>query len=204
MSTENKDDVVNQNDQAEPSSQSATDGRKKLEIANKRLVKKLLWLVIGAIAFAFALVPFYNLMCAVTGLNGKTDNTASTLAKAKVDDTRVVTVEFVASVMSGLGWNFAPKQARITLHPGQIATVLFEAKNTTTQVLAGQAIPSVTPGEGAIYLKKIECFCFQRQTLKPGEVKEMPLRFFIDPALPKEVKVMTLSYSFFPAVEVKK
>ena len=180
------------------------ESRNKLAAANKRLGLKLLWLVAGAIAFAFALVPFYNLMCSVTGLNGKTDNTASTIAKAKVDDSRVVTVEFVGSVMSGLGWNFAPKQTSITLHPGQIATVLFEAKNTTSEVLAGQAIPSVTPGEGAIYLKKIECFCFQRQTLKPGEVKEMPLRFFIDPALPKEVKVMTLSYSFFPAVKVEK
>lgn len=176
----------------------------KLAKANKRLGLKMLWLVAGAIAFSIALVPFYNLMCTVTGLNGRTDNSASTVAKAKVDNSRLVTVEFVGSVMSGLGWNFAPKQANITLHPGQIATVLFEAKNITSEVLAGQAIPSVTPGEGAVNLKKIECFCFQRQTLNPGEVREMPLRFFIDPALPKEVKVMTLSYSFFPAVEEKK
>lgn len=180
------------------------NSRIKLAAANKRLGLKLLWLVAGAIAFAFALVPFYNLICTVTGLNGKTDNTASTMAKAQVDNSRVVTVEFVGSVMSGLGWNFSPKQTSVTLHPGQIETVLFEAKNTTTETSAGQAIPSVTPGEGAVYLKKIECFCFQRQTLKPGEVKEMPLRFFVDPELPKEVKVMTLSYSFFPAVEVKK
>lgn len=180
------------------------NSRIKLAAANKRLGLKLLWLVAGAIAFAFALVPFYNLICTVTGLNGKTDNSASTIAKAQVDNSRVVTVEFVGSVMSGLGWNFSPKQTSVTLHPGQIETVLFEAKNTTTETSAGQAIPSVTPGEGAVYLKKIECFCFQRQTLKPGEVKEMPLRFFVDPELPKEVKVMTLSYSFFPAVEVKK
>lgn len=185
-------------------SDNAAVVRIKLAAANKRLVLKLLCLVVGAIAFAFALVPFYNLVCSATGLNGKTSNTASTIAKAQVDNSRVVTVEFVGNVMTGLGWNFAPKQASITLHPGQIASVLFEAKNTTGEELAGQAIPSVTPGEGAAYLKKIECFCFQRQTLKPGEVREMPLRFFIDPDLPKEVKVMTLSYSFYPAVEVKK
>ena len=178
--------------------------RTKLAAANKRLGLKLLWLVAGAIAFAFALVPFYNLICSVTGLNGKTDNSASSIAKAKVDNSRLVTVEFVGSVMSGLGWNFSPKQSSITLHPGQIETVLFEAKNTTTETSVGQAIPSVTPGEAALYLKKIECFCFQRQTIKPGEVREMPLRFFVDPELPKEVKVLTLSYSFFPAVEVKK
>lgn len=195
---------IDENDVSKAKIDSAEAARTKLAAANKRLGLKLLWLVAGAIAFAFALVPFYNMICSVTGLNGKTSNTASTLAKAQVDNSRVVTVEFVGSVMSGLGWNFAPKQASITLHPGQIASVLFEAKNTTTETLAGQAIPSVTPGEGAVYLKKIECFCFQRQTLKAGEVREMPLRFFIDPALPKEVKVMTLSYSFFPAVEVKK
>lgn len=176
----------------------------KLKQANKKLGLKMLWLVAGAIAFSIALVPFYNLMCSITGLNGKTDNSASTIAKAKLDNTRLVTVEFVGSVMSGLGWNFYPKQSSITLHPGQIATVLFEAKNITSQELAGQAVPSVTPGEGAVNLRKIECFCFKKQTLKGGEVKEMPLRFFIDPALPQEVKVMTLSYSFFPAVEDKK
>ena len=182
----------------------STNAKAKLAKANKKLGLKMLWLVAGAIAFSVALVPFYNLMCSVTGLNGKTDNSAATVAKAKLDTSRLVTVEFVGSVMSGLGWNFAPKQASITLHPGQIATVMFEAKNTTSEVLSGQAIPSVTPGEGAVNLKKIECFCFRKQTLKPGETREMPLRFFIDPALPKEVKVMTLSYSFFPAIEEKR
>ncbi len=193
-----KDDV------SKPKAASNEDARTKLAVANKRLGLKLLWLAAGAIAFAFALVPFYNMICSATGLNGKTSNTASTLAKAKVDNSRLVTVEFVGSVMSGLGWNFAPKQASITLHPGQITSVLFEAKNTTSEILAGQAIPSVTPGEAAVFLHKIECFCFQKQTLKPGEVREMPLRFFLDPDLPKEVKVLTLSYSFFPAVEEKK
>ena len=85
------------------------------------------------------------------------------------------------------------------MRPGQVETVLFEAKNITSQVVVGQAIPSVTPGQAAAHLKKIECFCFQRQELKPGETKIMPLRFFVSNDLPEDVKEMTLSYSFFSA-----
>jgi cytochrome c oxidase assembly protein subunit 11 len=170
------------------------DSKSNKDELNKKLAIKMVWVVVGALIFAFALVPMYNVLCAVTGLNGKTDNSASTLEKAKVDNTREVKVEFVAAVMSGLGWNFYPKQASITLHPGQIQTVMFEVKNITNQVVVGQAVPSVTPGKAAAHLKKLECFCFVNQTLKPGEVKEMPLRFFVSPDLPKDVKVMTLSY----------
>jgi cytochrome c oxidase assembly protein subunit 11 len=170
--------------------------------ANSKLAYKMLLVVAGAIIFAFALVPLYSVFCSLSGLNGKTENSAYTLAKAKVDSSRLVTVQFVAAVMPGLGWNFYPKQSTITLHPGQIETVMFEAKNITSETIAGQAIPSVTPGEAAKYFKKIECFCFVRQSLKPGEVKQLPLRFFIDPALPQDVKEMSLSYSFFKAVAV--
>jgi cytochrome c oxidase assembly protein subunit 11 len=121
--------------------------------------------------------------------------------KAKVDNSRWVTVQFTTSVMPGLGWNFYPKQSSIKLHPGQIETVTFVAKNTTNEVVVGRAVPSVTPGIAAKNLKKIECFCFVSQTLQPGEEKEMPLRFFIDPELPEDVPDMTLSYAFFPAVK---
>lgn len=169
--------------------------------ANKKLGLKMLWIVIGALLFAFALVPIYDVLCTMTGLNGKTKSTASEVENTKVDNTRWVTVQFTSSVMSGLGWNFYPKQTSIRLHPGQVETVLFEAKNITSQELAGQAIPSVTPGLAASHFKKIECFCFKRQTLKPGEAKEMPLRFFVSPDLPKDVNDITLSYSFFKASE---
>lgn len=169
--------------------------------ANKKLGLRMLWIVVGALIFAFALVPIYDVLCTMTGLNGKTKSTADELAQTKVDSTRWVTVQFTSSVMSGLGWNFYPKQASVRLHPGQVETVLFEAKNITSQELAGQAIPSVTPGLAASHFKKIECFCFKRQTLKPGEVKIMPLRFFVSPDLPEDVKDITLSYSFFKASE---
>lgn len=167
--------------------------------ANKKLALKLVWIIVGALLFAFALVPLYDVICTVTGLNGKTRNQAETTTNQVVDLKREVTVQFVSSVMPGLGWNFYPKQSSIVVHPGQVNTVLFEAKNITNQEVAGQAIPSVTPGVASAHLKKIECFCFVRQTLKPGEVKALPLRFFVSAELPKEVKELTLSYSFFPA-----
>ncbi len=169
--------------------------------ANSKLAKKMIWVAAGSLLFAFALVPLYDVLCSITGLNGKTENNAATLTKAKVDESRTVTVQFTSAVMPGLGWNFYPKQASVTLHPGQIETVQFEAKNITSQVVVGQAIPSVTPGIASVYLKKIECFCFVNQSLKPGETKVMPLRFFVDPAIPKEVSEMTLSYSFFEATK---
>lgn len=160
---------------------------------------KVLYVVIGSLLFAFALVPLYDVLCSITGLNGKTDNSAATLAKAKVDASRMVTIQFVSAVMPGLGWNFYPKQTSVTLHPGQIETVIFVAKNTTSETVSGQAVPSVTPGKASTHLKKIECFCFVNQSLKSGETKEMPLRFFVSPDLPEDVKELTLSYSFFKA-----
>lgn len=172
-----------------------------VDLKNKRLGLKLLWIVGGSLLFAFALVPLYDVLCSLTGLNGKTNNTAAVLSKAKVDNSRWVTIQFTTNVMPGLGWNFHPKQPSIKLHPGQIETVIFVAKNTTNEVVAGQAVPSITPGVAAANLKKIECFCFVKQSLKPGEEKEMPLRFFVSPELPKDVSDMTLSYSFFPAVK---
>lgn len=174
-----------------------------LAAKNKKLIKKLIGILIGSLLFAFALVPLYDVLCSVTGLNGKTDSTASTLAKAKVDTSRLVTVQFIANVMPGLGWNFYPKQNSIQLHPGKIETVTFIAKNITNQKVYGRAVPSVTPGIGAANLKKIECFCFVDQALNPGEEKEMPLRFFVSPELPEDVTEMTLSYAFFPSVNEK-
>ena len=171
--------------------------QQKQALANKKLGLKMLWIVGCSLLFAFALVPLYDVLCSISGLNGKTETTASQVQNAKVDETRWVTVQFTSSVMPGLGWNFYPKQSSIKVRPGQVETVLFEAKNITSQALAGQAIPSVTPGQAAAHLKKIECFCFQRQELQAGETKLMPLRFFVSNDLPTDVKEMTLSYSFF-------
>ena len=183
-----------------PDSVPLESKKQKQDAANKKLGLKLLWIVAGALLFAFALVPLYDVLCSVTGLNGKTNDQAE-LKTTQIDKNRWVTVEFTSSVMPGLAWNFRPKQPSIKVHPGQIETVLFEAKNVTNQTVAGQAIPSVSPGKASPHLKKIECFCFQRQELKAGESRDMPLRFYVSPEIPKDVSVITLSYAFFNAVK---
>lgn len=171
--------------------------------ANRRLGLKLLWLVGASALFAVSLVPLYDVFCTVTGLNGKTENTAAqaVAAVAAVDEERWVKIEFTSSVMPGLSWNFHPQQNSIMVRPGKIETVLFEARNMTNQAVAGQAVPSVSPGSANNYLKKIECFCFVRQELQPGETRLMPLRFYVSPDLPEKVEAITLSYAFFSAVE---
>lgn len=171
--------------------------------ANRKLGYKLLWIVAGSLLFAASLVPLYDVLCKITGLNGKTDGSA-TVAEMAVDESRSVKVEFTTSVMPGLGWNFYPKQPSVIVHPGKIETVVFEAKNITNEVVTGQAVPSVSPGQASVYLKKIECFCFQNQALNPGQTKEMPLRFYVSPDLPADIKVVTLSYAFFNAVKTEK
>lgn len=192
---------VNIYDMASINEIKALTAKEQLDLKNKLLVRKILWMLLGSLLFAFALVPLYDVLCSLTGLNGKTNNSTAVLSKAKVDNTRWLNVQFTTNVMPGLGWNFYPKQASIKLHPGQIETVIFIAKNTTNEVVVGRAVPSVTPGIAAANLKKIECFCFVNQSLKPGEEKEMPLRFFVSPELPKDVSDMTLSYAFFPSVD---
>lgn len=179
----------------------AVGPKDQLRQKNSKLIKKLIFILAGSLLFAFALVPLYNVLCSLTGLNGKMDVTATAVSKVNVDSDRWVTVQFTTNVMPGLGWNFYPKQPQVRMHPGQIETVVFIAKNTTDQVVGGRAIPSVTPGVAAANLKKIECFCFVDQSLKPGEEKEMPLRFYVSPELPEDVSEMTLSYAFFPTAK---
>lgn len=176
----------------------AVDLAEQRRVANRRLGLKLLWLVAAAILFAIGMVPLYNVMCSVTGLNGKTENVAAA-SSTSVDTTRWVTVQFTGNVMSGLGWDFYPNQASLRVHPGQIETTSFTAKNMTNEAITGQAIPSISPGQASVYFKKIECFCFSQQKLNPGESKEMPLRFYVSKDLPKDVGVVTLSYAFFNA-----
>jgi len=169
-----------------------------LKRANRRLTIKLLLMVAAATGFAFALVPFYDLLCKVTGLNGKTGVAVQIAPASKVDSARWVTVEFTSTVMPGMSWEFRPAQTRMWVHPGETARISYLAKNPTNQAMTGQAVPSVSPGWAAQHFNKIECFCFQRQVLKPGEVKEMPLVFFVSPELPAGVQEISLSYTLFP------
>ncbi len=169
-----------------------------LRQANRRLIIKLLLLVAAATGFAFALVPFYDLLCKVTGLNGKTGGAVQIAQASEADTGRWVTVEFTSTVMPGMSWEFRPAQTRMRVHPGEVTRINYLARNPTNQAMTGQAVPSVSPGWTAQHFNKIECFCFQRQELKPGEVREMPLAFLISPELPAGVQEISLSYTLFP------
>ena len=165
--------------------------------ATRRLVRRLLVIAAAMFAFGFAMVPLYDVLCEITGLNGKTGGRAVAVEPMKVDETRTVTVEFVASLNQGAPWEFAPQVARMQVHPGQFYQTHFWARNLADQAMTGQAIPSVAPGPAAAHFQKIECFCFNRQLFQAREGKEMPVTFRIDPQLPADVRTVTLSYTFF-------
>jgi len=168
--------------------------------ANQRVVKRLGIAAVLMFGFGFAMVPLYDVFCDITGLNGKTGRLEQEAALSQeVDENRLVTVEFLATVNSKLPWEFKPMIRRIKVHPGEVTEVNYFARNKTDRLVAGQAIPSLAPGLAAKYFNKTECFCFSRQTLQPGESKEMPLRFVVDPQLPEEIRTVSLSYTFFPA-----
>ncbi|MFI4918082.1 MAG: cytochrome c oxidase assembly protein [Legionellales bacterium] len=166
---------------------------------HQKLLIILTVIVLGMFGFAFALVPIYNSLCKTLGINGKTNPTAIAydVTKAKIATDRLVLVEFVATNNSGVPWAFYPKIQKIKVHPGEVVKLAFYAENKTAQQMTVQAIPSVTPGLAAKYLKKTECFCFTQQTLNGHEAMNMPLLFHLDPALPKNINTVTLSYTLF-------
>ncbi|WP_298440667.1 cytochrome c oxidase assembly protein [uncultured Ferrimonas sp.] len=163
---------------------------------HKRLVSTLLLVVVGMFGFGFALVPLYDVFCEITGINGKT-NTSAVQAANVVDVQRTVTVEFVTYVRNDMPWQFEPVVERMQVHPGETTQVAFRATNLSGNDTIGQAIPSVSPGQGALYFSKIECFCFNHQPLPAGETAEMGLVFFVDPELPESIQTLTLSYTLY-------
>jgi cytochrome c oxidase assembly protein subunit 11 len=167
----------------------------------KSLVIKLLVGVVAMFGFGFALVPLYDVFCEVTGLNGKTSVTAYQAVDVKVDTSREVTVKFVATNNDKMSWEFKPQVTSIKVHPGELTTTSFYAKNPSDHRMVAQAIPSVSPGLAAGFFHKTECFCFTQQTLAAGESIEMPLRFIVDQDLPKNIHIITLAYTLFDVTE---
>ncbi|GDY27684.1 MULTISPECIES: cytochrome c oxidase assembly protein [unclassified Agarivorans] len=168
-------------------------------LGHRRLVVRLLLVVVAMFGFGYALVPLYDVFCKVTGINGKTAKTASEVSMA-TDEQRIVTVEFISYVPQGLNWKFGPKVNRVKVHPGETLQVDFSASNFTARRGTVQAVPSVSPGLAANHLKKVSCFCFEQQTLAPGEQQDMPLFFYVAPELPEDINTLTLAYTLF-AVE---
>jgi cytochrome c oxidase assembly protein subunit 11 len=164
---------------------------------NKHLFGKLIVIAVLMFGFAYALIPVYRQMCELMGINVLTqkEEFVTRDENTQVDKTRTVTVELDGNSQGP--WRFRPVQSSIEVHPGELATVVYEVVNTQAREVQAQAIPSYAPQSATPHFKKVECFCFKQQTLKAHEAKQMPVVFFIDPALPKDVKTITLSYTFF-------
>lgn len=164
---------------------------------NSRMLGKLLVIAVLMFGFGYALVPVYKKICEITGINvlALKDAKDGGVGNTQIDPSRTITVEFDAN--SHGPWRFRPTVNSVQVHPGEMTQVVYEVVNTQAHSVDAQAIPSYAPQQAAAHFKKVECFCFQQQTLGPNEAKQMPVVFFIDPALPKEIKTITLSYTFF-------
>ena len=161
---------------------------------NRTLLTKLVVIVIAMFGFGYALVPFYEKICQATGIRDIAQPDA--VKNTQVDASRDVRIELDSNVRK-LPWQFRPLAPLIDVHPGEVRQVMFEIVNTTDRPLTGQAVPSYGPLEAGQYFRKLECFCFTKQTLQPGERRQMPVVFVIDRALPADISTITLSYTFF-------
>jgi cytochrome c oxidase assembly protein subunit 11 len=176
--------------------------RRSLLLAdNRRMLGKLLVVTVLMFGFGYALVPMYRAICEALGINvlslaeQRREAAAKGNANTQVDTTRIVTVEFDANARGP--WDFKPAKASVQVHPGELATVMYEFRNKQDRTMAAQAIPSYAPKQAMAHFNKLECFCFNEYTLAPGESRQWPVVFVIDPKLPKDVSTITLSYTFF-------
>lgn len=168
---------------------------------NNQMVIRLVVIVLGMFGFGFALVPLYDVFCDLTGINGKTDNTAASYQMVEVDESRSITVEFITKTMTGMPWEFRAETFRMEVHPGELSTVGFYVRNPANSNMVAQAIPSVSPGEAALYLNKTECFCFNQQPLDSGAEAYMPMQFYVDPQLPEDINYFTVQYTLYDVTE---
>lgn len=167
-----------------------------------KTAKKLGLVAVAMFGFGYLMVPIYNILCEVTGINGKTGRITQSQVNANdVDVDRFVTVEFDTNVNPNLPWTFKAVEFKQQVRPGEIAEAVFVVENESNKIVVGQAVPSVAPEQASLFFNKTECFCFTNQELAPGEKKDMIVRYVVDSDLPEKITTMTLSYTFFKASE---
>ncbi len=166
-------------------------------------VAKLVVLTVAMFAFVFVvMVPLYNVLCDVLGINGKTNGQAYTAVEVEVDTSREIKIQFVASNNAGMPWEFGPTVKMMRVNPGAVNDTVFYAKNPLPEAMIAQAIPSISPARAAEYFHKTECFCFNQQPLEGESSAEMPLQFIVDQDLPRDIKTITLSYTIFDVTDM--
>jgi cytochrome c oxidase assembly protein subunit 11 len=175
------------------------DPRKR---ANRRLVTGLLVMTAGSFAFGWALVPLYDVFCRVAGIGSAEAKAGpSTGVQEVLDPNREITIEFLADPASVGSYEFRPKIAAMHIHPGKLYDTEFYAKNLTSAASVARAVPSISPSEAAKYFHKTQCFCFTPQNFAVGEGRDMPVRFIVDPGLPRNIDKITLAYTFFDTTQ---
>lgn len=164
-----------------------------------RLTALLVVVALLTFGFGYAMVPLYNKFCEITGIGGRTGGQAveAEVSELGVDESRWVTVHFDANIDSGLPWDVEPAETFMKVRPGELNETTYIMHNRASRLNVGQAVPSVAPGRASLYFNKTECFCFEAQPLSGGETKEMPVRFVIDPRLPRKIDMVTLSYIMY-------
>lgn len=175
----------------------------KTVTTNRRLFIILVFVTLGMFGFGFALIPLYTVLCKTLGVNGKTDPMFAAQSQI-IDNSRTITVQFLTTTNENLAWDFYPEIKKVVVHPGENKLIDFFAKNNSAHTMTVQAIPSVSPGLAAKYLRKTECFCFTRQTFNAGEKRNMPVLFHLDRDLPRDIHTITLSYTMFDTTNLGK
>ena len=154
-------------------------------------------MLVGMFVFGFALVPLYNVVCQLTGLNGRGVEAVSSVYAGESDQKRTVTVQFLSNVNSRLPFAFHPDMGAVTVHPGELYATSFFAENQSGGDVTAQAVATYAPGEAARYVHKTQCFCFAKESFGPHQSRHMPVRFYIDPAIPKDITTVTISYTYY-------
>jgi cytochrome c oxidase assembly protein subunit 11 len=173
--------------------------REEIRAENSATLKKLLLIVPVMLVFCASLVPLYRQICEVLGITA----TRAIVQNTVVDTSRLMKIDFDASLNQRFAWKFEPVEKHVEVNPGAIMTVNYRVTNTLPYATTGRAVPSFGPIEGGLYFNKIECFCFSNQTLQAGETRDMPVTFFIDPKVPKTLGTIALSYTFFDVSQEK-
>ena len=164
---------------------------------------KLVAVAVMMFAFVFVvMVPLYNVLCDALGINGKTSGEAYTSVQVGVDESRLVTIQFVATNNQGMPWEFDPGTTVMQVHPGAVNETVFLARNPLPKAMTAQAIPSISPSRAVAYFHKTECFCFNQQPLDGGATAELPLQYIVDRDLPADIKTITLSYTIFDVTDM--
>jgi cytochrome c oxidase assembly protein subunit 11 len=164
--------------------------------ANSVLLRRLLMVALAMFGFGYAMVPLYAKFCEIAGINR---DDAQVLARnTQVDASRSVQIQMLADSRDDAGWRLVAPPEAVSAHPGELVEVAYELENLSDRPLTGRAVPSYAPARAAAFIKKIECFCFREQHLAPREKLRLPVLLVLDPALPAEIGVVSLSYVFYP------